>query len=188
MLFSSLVLGWGIHWVKIIGPHGNREPMLSCLTKYQGSITDCKIIPQVKDGSPVVFQHLKAPHKVLYTSGWKQLSSQEEGQQRGEKSELGYSLQQQQLSLLAAPSENWGRERFGLQLRRGKHLSNRTGKQACKPNQLQHLSTLLFVHLFLITLQLSLFPPFFLLPSHIPFAFPLLSLPLLLLPEFGGLS
>lgn len=86
-------------WVRMIGPHGNQKPMLSCLTKYQGRERDCKIIPQVEDGAPRIYQHLKAPHQVLScTPGQEQLSSQLDEQQRGEKSELGYSLQQQQLN------------------------------------------------------------------------------------------
>lgn len=87
-----------MHWIRIIDPHGNQKPMLSCLTKYQWREIDGKIIPQVKDGAPVVFQHLKAPHQVLGTPDWEQLRSQEGGQQRGEKPELGYSFQQQQLN------------------------------------------------------------------------------------------
>lgn len=84
-------------WVRIIGPHGNQEPMLPRLTKYQGREIDCQIIPQVEDGASRVYQHLRVPHQVFScTSGQEQLSGQQDGQQRGEKSELGSSLQQQQ--------------------------------------------------------------------------------------------
>lgn len=58
-----------MRWVRIVGAHGNQEPMLSCLTKHQGTETDCKIIPQVRDGAPRVYQHLRDPHQVLSTPG-----------------------------------------------------------------------------------------------------------------------
>lgn len=70
-----------------------RSPCYPAFTKHQGRERDCKIIPQVKDGAPGEYQHLRDPHQVLSTPGQKQLNSQEDGQQRGKKPELGYSLQ-----------------------------------------------------------------------------------------------